>query len=241
MEAASRCYCHAHLSFLMKKNAAAPFPERRSKYSGQSVRAIPVRVLTVGKKRSQGVQLLVEEYKEKLKNYCSIEDVLIKSNPKNTGNVKAQIQAEDMLIMQQIKPGEWVVVLDEHGADIRSEQMADLVGDAVTTGSSRLVFCIGGPYGHGLQVRERADVIIRLSSMVLNHQIALIVLLEQLYRQRPMIQEVSMLLTSFWDYELPKEITVFPGQTYIKQVIRLKFKSTNQRNDLAKRGEDGTI
>ena len=52
-----------------------------------------------------------------------------------------------------------------------------------------------------------------------------------------MIQEVSMLLTSFWDYELPKEITVFPGQTYIKQVIRLKFKSTNQRNDLAKRGE----
>ncbi|XP_008781756.1 putative RNA methyltransferase At5g10620 isoform X3 [Phoenix dactylifera] len=158
MEVASRCYCHAHLSFLMKKNAAAPFPgsERRSKYSGQSVRAIPVRVLTVGKRRSQGVQLLVEEYKEKLKNYCSIEDVLIKSNPKNTGNVKAQIEAEDMLIMQQIKPGEW--------------------------GSSRLVFCIGGPYGHGQQVRDRADVIIRLSSMVLNHQIALIVLLEQLYR-----------------------------------------------------------
>ncbi|XP_008781755.1 putative RNA methyltransferase At5g10620 isoform X2 [Phoenix dactylifera] len=182
MEVASRCYCHAHLSFLMKKNAAAPFPERRSKYSGQSVRAIPVRVLTVGKRRSQGVQLLVEEYKEKLKNYCSIEDVLIKSNPKNTGNVKAQIEAEDMLIMQQIKPGEWVVVLDEHGADIGSEQMADLVGDVGTTGSSRLVFCIGGPYGHGQQVRDRADVIIRLSSMVLNHQIALIVLLEQLYR-----------------------------------------------------------
>ncbi|KAF8389446.1 hypothetical protein HHK36_026141 [Tetracentron sinense] len=75
-----------------------------------------------------------------------------------------------------------VVMLDEHGLDIGSEQMADLVGDAGNTGSSRLSFCIGGPYGHGRQLRERANVTIRLSSMVLNHQIALVVLLEQLYR-----------------------------------------------------------
>ena len=47
-------------------------------------RAIPIRILTVGKKRSQGTQLLVEEYKEKLKYYCSIEDILTRSNPKNT-------------------------------------------------------------------------------------------------------------------------------------------------------------
>lgn len=45
-----------------------------------------------------------------------------------------------------------------------------------------MVFCIGGPYGHGRQLRERADVSIRLSSLVLNHEIALVVLAEQLYR-----------------------------------------------------------
>lgn len=47
-------------------------------------RAMPMRVLTVGKKRSQGTQLLVEEYKEKLGHYCDVEDTLIKSNPKLT-------------------------------------------------------------------------------------------------------------------------------------------------------------
>lgn len=47
---------------------------------------------------------------------------------------------------------------------------------------STLVFCIGGPYGHGSAVIARANESIRLSSLVLNHQIALIVLLEQLYR-----------------------------------------------------------
>ena len=47
-------------------------------------RAMPMRLLTVGKKRSRGTQLLVEEYKEKLGYYCDFEDTLIRSNPKLT-------------------------------------------------------------------------------------------------------------------------------------------------------------
>ncbi|KAK1290966.1 putative RNA methyltransferase [Acorus calamus] len=60
------------------------------KYVGQSVmfvempqRAVPMRVLTIGKRRSKGVQILVDEYKEKIGHYCRFEDVLIKSNLKN--------------------------------------------------------------------------------------------------------------------------------------------------------------
>lgn len=73
-------------------------------------------------------------------------------------------------------------MLDERGTDISSEQFADLLGDAGNKGVSRLLFCVGGPYGHGRKLRERADVSVKLSSMVLNHQIALILLIEQLYR-----------------------------------------------------------
>lgn len=49
-------------------------------------------------------------------------------------------------------------------------------------GASRLSFCIGGPHGHGQQLRERANISVKLSSMVFNHQIALLMLVEQLYR-----------------------------------------------------------
>ncbi|KAK8449576.1 hypothetical protein SEVIR_7G241100v4 [Setaria viridis] len=145
-------------------------------------RAMPMRLLTVGKKRSRGTQLLVEEYTEKLGYYCDFEDTLIRSNPKLTSDVKVQVEAEDTAMMQQLKPDDFVVVLDENGKDVISEQIADLIGDAGNTGSSRLAFCIGGPYGLGLQVRKRADATIRLSSLVLNHQVALVVLMEQLYR-----------------------------------------------------------
>ncbi|KAF0894145.1 hypothetical protein E2562_034881 [Oryza meyeriana var. granulata] len=96
-------------------------------------RAMPMRVLTVGKKRSRGTQLILEEYKDKLGYYCDIEDVLIKSNPKLTSDVNVQVEAEDVAIMLQLKPEDFVVVLDENGKDITSEQVADLVGDAGNT------------------------------------------------------------------------------------------------------------
>ncbi|XP_059460636.1 putative RNA methyltransferase At5g10620 [Corylus avellana] len=152
------------------------------KYTGQSVRALPIRILTVGKKRSRGVQLVVDEYIGKIKNYCIVDDVQIRSNPRNARDARAQVDDEDAAVMNLIRSDDWVVMLDENGQDIGSEQMAELVGDAGNTGASRLSFCIGGPYGHGRQMRKRANLSIRLSTLVLNHQIAVLVLMEQLYR-----------------------------------------------------------
>ncbi|KAF5743399.1 hypothetical protein HS088_TW09G01468 [Tripterygium wilfordii] len=152
------------------------------KYVGQSLRVVPIRIITVGKKRSPGVQMLVEEYIAKLRLHCPVEDVQLRSNPRNARDVKAQIGDEDTAVMNLVRSDDWVVMLDERGQDMDSEQMADLVGDVGNTGVSRLLFCIGGPYGHGLQLRARANVSIKLSSMILSHRIALLVLIEQLYR-----------------------------------------------------------
>lgn len=163
------------------KSSASP-PGRGCKYTGQSVRALPIRIVTVGKSRSRGIQVIVDEYIEKLKFYCRIDDVQIKSNPKNARDVMAQIVQEDMALMNIIKTDDWVVMLDEHGLDVGSEQVAELIGDAGNSGASSLLFCIGGPYGHGKKLCERANTSIKLSSLVLNHQIALVVLMEQLYR-----------------------------------------------------------
>ncbi|XP_048495003.1 putative RNA methyltransferase At5g10620 isoform X1 [Beta vulgaris subsp. vulgaris] len=173
---------------------------RKCKYTGQSVRAIPIRVLTVGKKRSRGVQLIVDEYKDKLQNYCSVDDVLVRSNPKNARDVKAQIEEEDFAVVNLIKSNDWVVILDEHGLDVGSERLAELIGDAGLTGASRMTFCIGGPYGHGIQLQQRANLSIKLSSLVLNHQIALVVLMEQLYS-----------LTEFYMF---RAWTILKGQKY---------------------------
>ena len=48
--------------------------------------------------------------------------------------------------------------------------------------AANAVFCIGGPHGHHADVRHRADTVLSVSKCVLNHQVARVVLLEQLYR-----------------------------------------------------------
>ncbi|XP_028798317.1 putative RNA methyltransferase At5g10620 isoform X2 [Neltuma alba] len=170
------------LCAVTSRTSSNPFQGEKCKYAGQSVRALPIRILSVGKKRSPGVQLMVDEYVQKLKYYCSVEDVQIRSNPRNARDMRAQVDDEDKAVMNLVRSDDWVVMLDERGQDIGSEQMAELVADAGHTGASRLSFCIGGPYGHGRKLRERANLSIKLSSLVLNHQIALLVLMEQLYR-----------------------------------------------------------
>ncbi|CAH1438311.1 unnamed protein product [Lactuca virosa] len=158
---------------------------RGSKYTGQSIKPLPIHILTVGKTRSLGVQLIVKDYVDKIKPYCPIHDLRIRSNPKNSTDPRIQIENEEIGFMNFIKQDDWVVMLDENGIDLKSEEMADLIGDAGTgnKGSgSRMVFCIGGAYGHGMKVRERANLRVKLSSLVLNHEIALVVLVEQLYR-----------------------------------------------------------
>ncbi|BBN14996.1 23S rRNA (pseudouridine1915-N3)-methyltransferase [Marchantia polymorpha subsp. ruderalis] len=148
----------------------------------RAARPLPIRLVMVRKNFDTGVESVVNNYASKVKRYCSFEDVQIKSNPKNTSDVVAQVEAEGERVLKAISPRDWVILLDERGRDVTSEQLASLIADAGDRGSSALVFCIGGPYGHGSQVRKRANVSIKLSSMVLNHQVATIVLLEQIYR-----------------------------------------------------------
>ncbi|GKV45066.1 hypothetical protein SLEP1_g52191 [Rubroshorea leprosula] len=157
---------------------------KQCKFIGQSVSALPIRIITVGKKRSPLPRCPVAGRwdVDKVRNYCPVDAVLIWSNPKNAREVRAQVDDEDMAVMNHIRSDDWVVMLDEHGLDIGSERFAELVGDAGSKGASRLLFCIGGPCGHGRQIQERANISVKLSSMVLNHQIALLVLVEQLYR-----------------------------------------------------------
>ncbi|CAM6127362.1 unnamed protein product [Calypogeia fissa] len=148
----------------------------------RSTRALPMRLVTVRKSLDSGAQAVVDEYVSKVKRYCSFEELQIRPNPKNTSDVSAQVEAEAERVLRSITTKDWVVLVDERGQDLTSEQFATSIAEAGDKGASALVFCIGGPYGHGSQVRKRANVSVKLSSMVLNHQVAMIVLLEQIYR-----------------------------------------------------------
>ncbi|MSQ02017.1 MAG: 23S rRNA (pseudouridine(1915)-N(3))-methyltransferase RlmH [Myxococcales bacterium] len=75
-----------------------------------------------------------------------------------------------------------IVALDERGEERTSEAFAELLESAVRAGAHPLVFVIGGPYGLDDAVKSAAWKTLRLSTLVLNHAVARVVLVEQIYR-----------------------------------------------------------
>lgn len=88
---------------------------------------------------------------------------------------------EGELILEKIQPSDTVVLLDEHGKQFRSIELADWLQRKQQT-SRRLVFVIGGPYGFSQEVYKRANEQISLSPLTFSHQMVRLVFTEQIYR-----------------------------------------------------------
>jgi 23S rRNA (pseudouridine1915-N3)-methyltransferase len=94
--------------------------------------------------------------------------------------VDAVRDAEAARILARVGPRDGLVCLDERGERLDTPTFAAVL-DALRQ-QGPVVFAIGGPYGHGEAVRTRARRVIRLSDLVLNHALARVVLVEQVYR-----------------------------------------------------------
>ena len=92
-----------------------------------------------------------------------------------------QKEREGDLILQKLQSSDTVVLLDEHGKELRSIEFADWLQRKQNT-TRRLVFIIGGPYGFSKAVYERANERLSLSKMTFSHQMVRLIFCEQIYR-----------------------------------------------------------
>ena len=92
-----------------------------------------------------------------------------------------QKTAEGDLILKNVLPSDAVVLLDEHGLELRSLELASWL-ERKRAAARRLVFVIGGPYGFSPSVYERADEKLSLSRLTLSHQMVRLLFVEQIYR-----------------------------------------------------------
>jgi len=97
-----------------------------------------------------------------------------------TARQRCDEEAEALLA--GVPAGAVVVALDETGRALTSQQFADWIDGHRDRGTTDLVFLIGGPDGHGATVRARADLTLALGAMTYPHQIARVLLTEQVYR-----------------------------------------------------------
>lgn len=85
-------------------------------------------------------------------------------------------------LLQLAGDGARIIMMDEYGKDLSSQEFSKLLQNEQDMGTSKLAFAIGGPDGHGDELKTACVRKIRLGSMTWPHQIARILLVEQIYR-----------------------------------------------------------
>lgn len=142
-----------------------------------------IELIVVGKTDSPQIAALVELYTKRVNHYCRFT-VTALPDVKNTRNLSEHQQrtAEGEALLRQFTDGDYVVLLDERGDQMRSVEFAQWLQKRLNSGMKRLVLVVGGPYGFSEEVYARADGKLSLSRMTFSHQIVRAIFAEQIYR-----------------------------------------------------------
>ncbi len=142
-----------------------------------------IQFIVVGKTAQNYLVDSIADYTTRLRRYITF-DMEIIPELKNTRNLTfdQQKEREGEAILKTLQPGDFVVLLDEHGQEFTSVQFARYIEQKMQTVPRRLVFVVGGPYGFSSSVYDRCNDKLSLSKMTFSHQMVRLFFTEQLYR-----------------------------------------------------------
>ncbi|MBN2415867.1 23S rRNA (pseudouridine(1915)-N(3))-methyltransferase RlmH [bacterium] len=140
-------------------------------------------IVTVGKIRQGAWHSLQQLYLKRLKHHARMSVSEIRGIRDSGGLAEnVLIEKESELIASRIPSGSMLVALDSRGTALSSPELAEHLQRWRLQGRNRVAFAIGGAVGFSDSFLQRADFTLALSRMTLQHELAQIVLLEQLYR-----------------------------------------------------------
>ncbi len=129
-----------------------------------------LRIAWIGKTKDAAIQSLTSDYLKRLTRYLPAESVEL---------------ANEAALLKQLEKSrapQTLVLLDSRGQQLSSEQFAEFLRQHQDRGTQSLLFAVGGPDGFSDQVRAACSFQLSLGKLTLPHELARVVLLEQLYR-----------------------------------------------------------
>jgi len=145
-----------------------------------------ITIVAVGKLKEKYWRDAVDEYTKRLSRFCHVSIIEVQEeycpdNPSDSLIEKVKAK-EGERILNKIKDDSFVIILDVKGKRVSSEAFADMLKKQVNMGKSSFVFVIGGSYGLSREVQDRGHFILSMSDMTFPHQMARVIILEQIYR-----------------------------------------------------------
>ena len=145
-----------------------------------------INVYCVGKLKESYWRDAVAEYKKRIEGFARIEIFEIgdfptpdKASPAQEEEIKNK---EGRKMLEKIKPGDFVIALDLNQKEYTSEEFSSQMEKWLVAGGSSVSFLIGGSLGLSDECKKRANVSVCFGKMTFPHQLARVMLLEQIYR-----------------------------------------------------------
>ncbi len=148
--------------------------------------------LTIGKIKEKWMRQGIDEYLKRLSPIAKVEvlspdEEKMPENPSPALKEKV-MEKEGEKLLKYLKDEDFLILLDLKGKPVTSEELAHIIRQKMVSGTSHFFFMIGGPYGNGENIRKRADLKISISAMTFTHQMARLILAEQVYRAMKIIR-----------------------------------------------------
>ena len=138
-------------------------------------------VAVVGKPRDANLAGAIAEYEARAARYWPLRVQEVRDEPARSGSTDVVRQREGQRLLDTVPPGAQVVACDVNGRSMTSEQFARWLQD-LRERAVDVALLIGGAYGLDDSVKARASTSISLAPWTLPHELARLVLAEQLYR-----------------------------------------------------------
>jgi 23S rRNA (pseudouridine1915-N3)-methyltransferase len=130
-----------------------------------------IKVAWIGKTKEPAIQALTDDYLKRLSRYAEVAGLAIKDEAAVLALARGERQKERHKL----------VMLDSRGKQLSSEELAEFL-EREQAQALPLLFAIGGADGFSEEARRQAGFVLSLGRMTLPHELARVVLLEQLYR-----------------------------------------------------------
>jgi 23S rRNA (pseudouridine1915-N3)-methyltransferase len=132
--------------------------------------AVKLTIAWIGKTKNPAIQSLTDEYLKRLRQFAETEGIALKD------------EAALLKLSEGRGARRRVVLLDSRGKQLSSEELAEFLREHQDRNATPLVFAIGPADGFSDELRRKADFVLSIGRMTLAHELARVVLLEQVYR-----------------------------------------------------------
>ncbi len=147
---------------------------------------ININIICVGKLKEDYLRMACSEYQKRLNAFCKLTiteltPARLPDNPNDT-QITAALNDEAERILAKISTNDAVFAMCIEGKEYSSEALSAKMDELAVSGFGSLCFIIGGSHGLAPQVKQRAKIRLSMSPMTFPHQLARVMLLEQIYR-----------------------------------------------------------